>query len=88
MALDLTLLGLDRFLRDLAGVNAVVVDNKVDELVSLKPVTEFVYQLDEEGGTFTGAVNPDEFFPPSRDGTGDIVFFVFPRSLDFLLGAR
>ena len=88
MALDLSLLGLDRFLRDLAGMNAVVVDNEVDEFVRLKPVTQFVYQLDEEGGAFTGTVNPDEFFPPSRDGTGDIVFFVFPRSLDFLLDAR
>ena len=43
VALDLSPFGPDCLLRDLTGVNAVIIDNEMNELVGLELITEFVH---------------------------------------------
>jgi len=75
------------FLGDLAGMNDVVVDDQMDNLVVLELFTQLIDQLDEQGRALAFPCYPDEVFAPTGDGPGHIVFLVLAGGDHLLLSS-
>jgi hypothetical protein len=86
--LHFPLLGSDGLLGNWAGMNDVVVDNQVEELIRLELFPKLIHQQEEESGTLAGSADPEEVLAPAEDSPGDIALLLLSGGEDFFLSAR